>query len=455
MSYLVLQNEESPRYEDAPITTPYRVSTVKHYFPVIGGSIGATPSFRSRNDELRGNLSPTADIVEAFEPAGSITVGGYLNSGIPLLNLSGLLMTGVQGDGTNEVQSLTQGGTISGGTFDLVVTASFSVLLIPWNTTAAGLQALIDAKIRRRGTGFQLGDIVVGGGPFPGTPLTLTFQGTMAATNVAAVTTVDTSLTGSAPDVVVATPTPGVVGTITLPDGKGVPTGAYRWTSTKRSSATAYTAQVIAAYTEQAMFETGQGFAVSTFAMADDGNIEATMLGLVSIPASDPVLTPSYDTPSVYPLMNRDLIVTWATNAGNVSGFTWQIDNPLEATRHRGIRSAYPGKMRYNKGFVTLSGTVTMDEVDDDDRDRHYEGTQFAAQAHYRTRSKIGSSGALYQMFVTVPGAQITGGAGPEELAASRRFGSAYNWTAPFESVAGSDFTVVGVSGLTTLETFV
>ena len=111
--------------------------------------------------------------------------------------------------------------------------------------------------------------------------------------------------------------------------------------------------------------------------------------------------------------------------------------------------------MRYNKGFVTLSGTVTMDEVDDDDRDRHYEGTQFAAQGHYRTRSKIGSSGALYQAFVTVPGAQITGGAGAEELAAARRFGASYTWKGPFETVAGSAFTVVMTSALSTLETFV
>jgi hypothetical protein len=75
--------------------------------------------------------------------------------------------------------------------------------------------------------------------------------------------------------------------------------------------------------------------------------------------------------------------------------------------------------------------------------------------AHYRTRSKIASSGGLYQMFVTVPGAQITGGAGAEELAASRRFGASYTWKGPFETVAGSAFTVVCTSGLTTLETYV
>lgn len=114
-SYLVLQYEESPRYEDAPTTTPTRVSTVKHYLPLIGGRVAAEPQFRSRDDELRGNLSPTAQLVEAYAPAGSVTVGAYVNSAIPLIGMSGFSLAFTQGDGTNEVQSLTETGTISGG----------------------------------------------------------------------------------------------------------------------------------------------------------------------------------------------------------------------------------------------------------------------------------------------------------------------------------------------------
>src|SRR2546430_1463430 len=34
MSYRVINLEESPRYENAPATTPYRVSTINTFFPL-------------------------------------------------------------------------------------------------------------------------------------------------------------------------------------------------------------------------------------------------------------------------------------------------------------------------------------------------------------------------------------------------------------------------------------
>ena len=37
-SYLHAAAEESPRYENAPIVTPYRVSTVDFFIPIISGS---------------------------------------------------------------------------------------------------------------------------------------------------------------------------------------------------------------------------------------------------------------------------------------------------------------------------------------------------------------------------------------------------------------------------------
>lgn len=452
MSYLVLAMEESPRYEDAPVVTPYRISTVNHFLPIISGRVAGTPAYRDRDDELRGNLSPMPSIVESIGAAGQITVGGYMTSGIVLSHLAGLVMTGVAGDGTNEVQSLTQSGTISGGTWTLTLTSTGGgtavVTGIPYNTTAAGLQALVDARIRRGGTGFQIGDVVIGGGAFPGTPLTITYQGTHAAKDVTAATKDTTGLTGSTPGITVATPTPGAIGTVLLPDGSGTPTGAYRWQSTKLAGATAKTAQVIACYTESAAFEKGQGFGVSKLAMGNDGNFQADMIGLVALGADDPSLSPSYDTPAVMPMLDRDLLVTWQSGSGNISELTWQLDNPIQATRNYGIRSTYMGQMRYDAGWPTLTGGVSMDSYDPDDRDSFLAASTFASRGHWRTRSKVGSSGALYQFFVEAPSCQLVGGTGQEDLAAKRRHAASYNWKAGYDSVAGYDFRFTFVAAL-------
>jgi hypothetical protein len=451
-SYVVLQYEESPRYENAPTTTPYRVSTQKHYLPITSGRLGAEPQFRSRDDELRGNLSPTAPAIEAYAPAGSVNLGAYMGLAIPLLGMTGFDLAFTQGDGANEVQSLTQSGTISGGTWVLTVTADLVVTAIDWDVTAAELQLLIDNRIRRGGTGFYLGDIVVGGGPFPGTPLTLTFQGTKSCTNVDAVTKDTTNLTGSTPGITVATDTAGSVGTVTLPDGSGLPASAYRCVATKSASSTPQAAQLIAVYDENDLYEKGQGFAVSQLSMDDSANFAATLLGLVSIPADDPVLTPSY--PAYWPLLSRDLIVTWNSGSGNVASFNWQVENPFVALRNYGVRSAYPGKLRFTEGYVTGTGSVTMDALDADDRTLHYEGETFSASGHWRSSEKIGSTGGLYQMFMEMPACAITGGQGPEDLGAKRNFGATYDFGAFYDSGAGYDVKFTLASGLSAVAAY-
>lgn len=455
-SYCVLQYEETPRYEDAPIVAPYRVSTVKHYFPLISGRIAPEPQLRDRNNELRGNLSPMSSLVDSLLATGAITVGSYMSKAVPLLDLSGLQMTGTQGDGANEVQALTTGGTVTGGTWDLAVAAlaNFTVTGIPYNVTAAQLQTLIDNQIRRGGTGHRLGDVVVGGGPFPATPLTLTFQGTKSCTNVTQSTVVTTSLTGSTPSITPSTTTAGSPGTVLLPDGTGIPPGVYRWQSAKRTGATPQAAQVIAAYQENGVFELGQGFAATQLAFGSDGNIAATLAGLVALPAADPALTPSYDAGSVAPFLSRDLVVTWRTGAGNVSDLTWSITNPFQAVRNFGLRSPWPGVLRYSEGFVTMTGTVNMDQYDEDDRNAFVEASTFSALGHWLSSSKIGASGALYQMFVKAPSCQIVGGQGPEDLSAKRNFGASYNWMAAYDDSAGYDFQVTCVSGLASVAAY-
>jgi hypothetical protein len=98
-SHLQLQMEETPRYEGAVTTTPYRISTDKVYFPTTAGKIAPGPQWLDRGDELRGIEGSPPNLVETFEPVGSIAERAYLNNIIALLSLSGLQDTVTAGNG--------------------------------------------------------------------------------------------------------------------------------------------------------------------------------------------------------------------------------------------------------------------------------------------------------------------------------------------------------------------
>lgn len=120
--------------------------------------------------------------------------------------------------GTNEVQSVTITGTPTGGTFTLTYSGQ-TTAGIAFNAVAADVQTALIAL-----SNLAPGDVVVTGGPGPGTAFTVTFGGTLAKTDVAAMTASAASLTGgTSPAVVIATPTPGVVQTqnITVTGGAG------------------------------------------------------------------------------------------------------------------------------------------------------------------------------------------------------------------------------------------
>jgi hypothetical protein len=118
----------------------------------------------------------------------------------PLLELAG-----PPTDGVSEVQRLTKGGTVSGGTFD--ITYGGQTATIPWNATHAQAEALLTTL-----SSIGVGNLTVSGGPFPGTPLDLNFGGSLGGLNLSAVTKDVTNLTGAGADVTVSTPTSGVKG---------------------------------------------------------------------------------------------------------------------------------------------------------------------------------------------------------------------------------------------------
>jgi hypothetical protein len=110
-----------------------------------------------------------------------------------------------QASGTSEVQTLTESGTISAGTYTITFNGQTTTALA-FDATAATIQAALEAL-----SNVAPSDVVVAGGPVHTTPVSLTFYGNLIG-NVAAVTVDTTLLTGSTPGITVATATPGVAG---------------------------------------------------------------------------------------------------------------------------------------------------------------------------------------------------------------------------------------------------
>lgn len=124
-------------------------------------------------------------------------IGPYENAGAP-------------GAGTSEVQTLTIGGTPTGGTFKLAFDGH-TTAPITWSATDATLIANIDAALEALpniGTGgvtTAAGTVTSGIGT-----ITMTFAGNLAKLVVPTISVANNSLTGTSPTLAVAETTPGV-----------------------------------------------------------------------------------------------------------------------------------------------------------------------------------------------------------------------------------------------------
>jgi len=119
-------------------------------------------------------------------------------------------------NGTDEVQQVATSGTVSGGTFPLTYDGQ-TATGIAWNATATDVETALIAL-----SNIAPGDVDCAGGPLPGTPVTVTFQGNLAATNVPQMTTSSASLTGGG-TIAVTTTTPGVAASNTFTIVPGFP----------------------------------------------------------------------------------------------------------------------------------------------------------------------------------------------------------------------------------------
>lgn len=146
-----------------------------------------------------------------------VITGGRLIEG----TYRGTQSAGAPAAGSSEVQTLTIGGTPTGGTFKLTMDG-FTTTAIPWNATNATLIASLDAALEALPT-VGTGNVVTAAGTLTagiGT-ITLTFGVGLANRLLATITVADNSLTGTSPTLAIAKTTPGVDVT-----GRGAPTGA-------------------------------------------------------------------------------------------------------------------------------------------------------------------------------------------------------------------------------------
>ena len=93
-------------------------------------------------------------------------------------------------DKDNEVQTLTITGTPTGGTFTLGFGTEETGNIV-YNASAAAVVAALKAL-----DGIGASDISGSGGPLPGTPVVITFEGDLASQNIEEITLKDDSITG-------------------------------------------------------------------------------------------------------------------------------------------------------------------------------------------------------------------------------------------------------------------
>lgn len=198
-------------------------NTATRFSRLRSGSLGGNRALLIPNPEIGGHR----DIPEAY--MGPVGYGGTLEF-YPRMQMLALLLRAALGTssdssvaGSNEVQTLTMTGTPTGGSFQVRFRGENSGA-IAFNAAAAAVQTALQAM-----TGIGAGNVTCTGGPFPGTPVVVTFAAALAATNPAQFTIVNGptgALTGgTTPTIVPTTTTPGTptIGTHVITPGQTIP----------------------------------------------------------------------------------------------------------------------------------------------------------------------------------------------------------------------------------------
>jgi hypothetical protein len=399
--------EESPRYEGAPATTPYRLSTNVLYLPVQEAGLEPGPQFDSRGDEVRSLEGEPPGLIDGYEVTGALNVRMYGNILPYLLTIAG--WTGVH----------TAGGTlVSDGN----------------ETTATGINALDSTTVNVADTT-----------DFPTT-------GSFLLTTTGPVTTAVTYTGKTATSFTGCSTHPATVGAEVV-TGQA-PTGTHKWVFDKRTGTQAKTAQLTIAYADEGQFIRGQGMGISTFTMGANGMFTSTLIGLVFGRISDPNLTPTYDSLSIPHFRRGDVSLSWLTGGADVTDFTMTFPNPLLRYSSLGSASYFPSTMEHGDERIIPTGTIPKRVIDDADVDALLAGTTFAARARWKSPKVIGATSYPYSMWVKMPACQLVSGDMPS-MRNVRRFPASYGFKAAIDEAAGYDCRITIVNAVSAVETYV
>lgn len=134
-----------------------------------------------------GELGITAKLT--YEAASAAAAAEFANWDGMVKRLIRLYFCATEEIAVNEIQTLSISGAPTGGTFTLTYSGQ-TTAAINHDANAGAVQAALEAL-----SNISSGDVVCAGGPLPGDPITITFQGSLANTDVALITSTD-SLTG-------------------------------------------------------------------------------------------------------------------------------------------------------------------------------------------------------------------------------------------------------------------
>lgn len=394
--------EERGRYEGAPSTTPYRLSTVERFMRLQSLAMAPNPSQLRRNDELGSGEGEPPQLIDGFAPAGSFSIRAYVNDLIFWLSLSGFTPT------------FTPGGAAVTG---------------PAQTTVVGVNALNSATLNVVDTSeFESsGTFILGG-------VATTYTGKTS-----------TSFTGCGNH---AATTGGEV------VNDNVPAGATKVVFAKRGGLHAKTAQMDLCYPDNSFFVKAQGVGVSQLSMNAAGQVNGTLAALVYARVADPNLTPVLDSIGIPPLRSGNITVSpWLAGAGETDDFNFTVNNGLVA--RRGLNASFfPKTIQHADDPVMITGTRPAYELTAADIDALLSGQTFAAKAWWKSSKVIGATTYKYRMVVDIPACQYVGG-GQDELRRARRFGGSYNWFAAQDETTAKDITITLVGAIGAVETFV
>jgi hypothetical protein len=154
---------------------------------------------------------------DTYSPAGLEPVYGDADDAVLLpvsladgTYLKGTVLGRYTTTGTNEIQTLTITGTPTGGSVTLSFTNPATGVVettaaIAYNATAATVKTALVAL-----NAFESGDLTVGGGALPGTPITVTFTGRYAGRPVNDLSVTASLTGGTTPAASIAESTPGL-----------------------------------------------------------------------------------------------------------------------------------------------------------------------------------------------------------------------------------------------------